>query len=278
MQLQSISFGFHDVVTGPTLSGKHLRTSPELYALSRSSFHQHLQCLKASTSNSVQTISRVRTWEGSIPIFLTFDDGAVSAYECIADVLEEFGWRGHFLVTSDWIDRAGFMNKDQIRDLHSRGHIIGSHSRSHPERMSSLSWNELMAEWSISRAVLEDIIGARVAVASVANGYHSTRVGRSAACAGIEVLFTSEPRARIQFIDSCLVIGRYSVKAATRPALTGRIGAGRRWPRGKQVVLWQSTKLAKVVAGEFYLKIRKYFLSRSNAMREVSETVGNNPS
>src|SRR6185369_13587012 len=109
-------------------------------------------------------------------IFLTFDDGAIGSYTCIADELEKLNWRGHFFIVSDWIGRPGFVNGREIRELDGRGHIIGSHSRSHPERMSHLKRHELQAEWSESSSALSDVLGKPTTVASVPNGYFSKAV------------------------------------------------------------------------------------------------------
>ena len=51
----------------------------------------------------------------------------------------------------------------------------------------------MVSEWSRSRAMLEDILGHAVDVASVPGGYFSAVVARAAREAGIRVLFTSEP-------------------------------------------------------------------------------------
>ena len=67
---------------------------------------------------------------------ITFDDGGVSALQTTADLLEKYGWRGVFFVTTDRIGTPTFLNADHVRELHRRGHVIGSHSCSHPERMS----------------------------------------------------------------------------------------------------------------------------------------------
>ena len=43
--------------------------------------------------------------------------------DCVADELEQMGWRGHFFITSDWIGRRGFLTAGQIRELRRRGHV-----------------------------------------------------------------------------------------------------------------------------------------------------------
>lgn len=194
-------------------------------------------------------------------MFLTFDDGTTGAYTFAATFLEKHAWRGHFFVTTDWIGRDGFMDRQQIRDLHDRGHIIGSHTCSHPERMSHLSPEELSREWKESCAILRDILGSPVKTASVAGGYYSRRVAQAAASAGIEVLFNSEPVSGAALVGGYLVLGRYSIQSFTSPSASGAIAAGRCWPRRRQSILWETKRMVKVVGGESYVTARHRLLS-----------------
>ena len=61
--------------------------------------------------------------------------------------------------------------------------------------MAALTRAELDREWRQSIARLSAVLGDPVKVASVPGGYYSREVGESAAAAGIEALFTSEPTA-----------------------------------------------------------------------------------
>ena len=214
-----------------------------------------------ASHSSVRVIDRARRWRGEVPLFLTFDDGAVSSYTCVAGELEQRGWRGHFFVTTDWIGKPGFLDARQIRELHARGHVIGSHSCSHPARMSKLSWTELLKEWKESCGVLSEILQEPVVTASVADGYYSRKVGKAAAAAGIQVLFTSEPRARVWNADGCLILGRYSIQSRTPAGVSGAIAARNQWPRLRQAILWQAKKPVKALAGESYFAIRRFLLS-----------------
>ncbi len=262
MNMKAISIGYHDVVEELETGDDPLRRCPSYYTLSRKAFQHHLESIRQQApNNTVEAIRKARTWQQQIPIFLTFDDGAIGAYTCIADELESRNWRGHFFVTSSWINKPGFMNPSQIRELHQRGHVIGSHTHSHPDRMSNLSWASLIEEWSLSSKILSDILGEPVKVASVADGYYSEKVGKSAAESGIEVLFNSEPIRGISTVDGCLILGRYSIKADTPAATSGAIAAGAFWPSLRQTGLWEAKKAMKAIGGDSYLTIRKYFLS-----------------
>jgi peptidoglycan/xylan/chitin deacetylase (PgdA/CDA1 family) len=154
------------------------------------------------------------------------------------------------------------MDAAAVRELHVRGHVIGSHSVTHPTRMAALSRAELDREWRDSLARLSDIAGAPIRVASVPGGYYSAEVGRSAAAAGVEVLFTSEPCAETHTVDGCAVVGRYVVQRGMGPEWSGGFASGAGSFRWRQTALWKAKRIAKAAGGETYLKIRKAVLER----------------
>ncbi len=259
--VRALSLMYHDLAGEGTWPESGWRQS--LYTVERTEFARQIDLIRAVTDPArVCPLGRRGVWTG-LPIFLTFDDGALSAHTCAATLLERFDWRGHFFVTTDWIGRPGFLDRAQIRDLHARGHVIGSHSRSHPERMSHLSETELDREWKESCQVLSDLLAQPVKVASVAGGYYSSRVGRAAARSGIEVLFTSEPTTSVGAVDGCLVLGRYSVRRSTPAAEVAAIAAGARGPRYQQAGLWLAKKAAKSITGEWFLDLRRWFVPRT---------------
>lgn len=259
LSMKAFSLAYHDVIDGSNV----LPGYKALYKLDHHEFHKHILSIRRQAQEiAVRSIDRFRRWGDEVPVFLTFDDGELGAYTYVADELEQYGWRGHFFVTTDWIGRTGFLNTQQIRELRSRGHVIGSHSCSHPARMSHLSSKELMREWSESCTILSDILGEQTRVASVPDGYYSRKVGKAAAAAGIEVLFTSEATAATSVLEGCLILGRYFIRAHTSPADSGAIAAGQVWPRWRQTVLWEAKKPVKALTGEFYFAIRRCLISQ----------------
>jgi peptidoglycan/xylan/chitin deacetylase (PgdA/CDA1 family) len=261
--VKAIALGYHDVVDGAPDPQMGPQRTAMHYKLDRRAFCNHLWSIRDQAAAArVGTIDGFRKWEGEVPVFLTIDDGALSSLTCVAGELEECGWRGHFFVTTDWIGRPGFLDERQIRELRGRGHVIGSHSCTHPARMSNLSREQLLQEWSVSCQRLSDIIGERVAVASVPDGYYTRKVAQAAAEASIEVLFTSEPTAATSVVDGCLVLGRYSIQRHTPAAISGAIAAGQWQPRWRQTLAWEARKAAKALTGESYFAIRRFLLSR----------------
>src|SRR5215471_17775111 len=101
---------YHDVVEdGDFASSGFPGEGANVYKLRREDFQGHLDAIAAA---------------GAKDVLLTFDDGGVSFHTPVASLLEAYGWRGHFFVTTDRIGTPGFLSEDQIRDLYRRGHLI----------------------------------------------------------------------------------------------------------------------------------------------------------
>ena len=195
-------------------------------------------------------------------MLLTFDDGGVSAVHTLADMLDECGWKAHFLVTAGRIGTAGFPDGPQIQELRRRGHVIGSHSYSHPTRMAHCTAAELDDEWQTKRALLTEILGEPVQVASVPGGYYSRPVAVAAARAGIKLLFTSEPVTSSQTVDGCLVLGRFTAKRGHPPHWSAAIVAGDRQLQIREYLYWNAKKAAKALLGGAWLRARVMLLER----------------
>src|ERR1700678_83043 len=163
------------------------------YKLEPEAFEAHLDAV-AATGREIGTLEADRP---APQVLLSFDDGGSSAL-LVADMLERRGWRGQFFVTTARIGTSGFLSRKDVSALAKRGHVIGSHSHTHPTYMGRLSRGDLDLEWSTSRTLLGEILGAAPRTASVPGGYLSNEVVAAAAAAGYELLFTSEPTARVQ--------------------------------------------------------------------------------
>src|SRR6266853_137198 len=259
--MKATSLMYHDVVEGddPDSSG-FPGGAAALYKLPRAAFERHLEALSAAGGRP--QVAAAEGWDCGQRLFLTFDDGGVSASSVIAPLLDKYQWRGHFFMTTNCIGRQGFLTADQLRELARQGHVIGTHSSSHPTVMSALSRSELLAEWSTSRARLEDILGARVEVASVPGGYYSSAVGETAAEAGIRILFYSHPTVQAHRAAGCWVLGRYHLQRHMSAETAAGFAVSRWAPRFRQALLWNCKKAAKTVAGGAYLKLWRTLLER----------------
>jgi peptidoglycan/xylan/chitin deacetylase (PgdA/CDA1 family) len=254
---------YHDVIRDgdPDASGFPGPTAAR-YKLDWGRFLAHLDALERVTGGPPVVVGDLlapgaarRSWA------ITFDDGGASALAA-AEELARRGWRGHFFCVSDLVGQSGFLGAEEIAALHAMGHVIGSHSRSHPPRFSALPWAQLVEEWRASAERLGRLVGEPVTSAAVPGGFYSPVVARAAAAAGVEALFTSEPVRRARRLDGCLVVGRHAVRRTTPAATVARAAAGDRRPWLRQRAAWSLGKAAKAVGGETYAKARAALLAR----------------
>lgn len=220
------------------------------YKLTPEDFEAHLEAI-AATGLRVGTLDA----GGEPPaVAITFDDGGASA-PLAAAALERRGWHGQFFVTSGRVGTPGFMASEQVAELHARGHLIGSHSHTHPTYMGTLSRAELDEEWRRSRELLGELLGAPVRTASVPGGYLSADVIAAAAGAGYELLFTSEPTGRLAQ-RGIAVRGRYTIWESTPARVAAAYAKGDLRACGRLWLEWNAKKLAKRVSPAVYQRLR----------------------
>jgi peptidoglycan/xylan/chitin deacetylase (PgdA/CDA1 family) len=229
------------------------------YKLTEHQFRRHLdmigEALGPSTPLCIRKPSDLAQSNGSLA--LTFDDGGRSGVDRTAGLLEERGWRGHFFMTTNRIGEPGFMSAADLRRLCASGHIVGTHSASHPARMSKLPTALILAEWRDSCDRLADILGAPVVAASVPGGFYSLEVARMAAAAGIRVLFNSEPTRRLTALDGVSVIGRFAVTRRTSDRSITSLSRGQQGAALAQQLAWSGKKVVKQLGGEAWLRLRR---------------------
>ena len=192
----------------------------------------------------------------------TFDDGGSSFLTVVAPVLEKYGFRGKFYISTGYIGSEGFLDAAQIKELSNRGHIIGSHSHSHPERMISMSIDDINDEWRISQKILTEILYKTPSYASIPNGYQSKEVLQAMNSSGISTIDTSATTTRLSHFNNSIVRGRYAITDGTKVdevlrLLTSPIC------RLHKSLRWHILSIAKKILGNTYLTIRA-FISQQN--------------
>lgn len=133
---------------------------------------------------------------------LTFDDGYADLPSVACPILERFGFTATvFLVVgrlgeaTNWAGQDGaragrLLSWDQARDLARRGHLLGSHTLSHP-RLAALGDGPAAEEIRRSRVWLQDRLDVRVDFFSYPYSSADSRIerlvesaGYTAACGG----------------------------------------------------------------------------------------------
>lgn len=257
--MRVIALQYHDVIGGdPDASGMPGADSAT-YKLGRDTFAAHVAAVSAVVRPPAVPLAGIEDGApgaAGVPVVFTFDDGGVSAFDHAAPLLEAHGWRGVFLMTTNWIGRTGFLSAAQLRALADRGHVIGAHSCSHPTRFAQCTPEVMRAEWRGSVERLQDVLGRAVTVASVPGGYYARAVADAAGESGLRTLFTSEPTVRVATVAGCRVVGRFTLRSWSPPASAARLAAGARWPRASQWMAWNTKKAVKAIGGRAYLRAR----------------------
>ena len=238
--MRTVSLLFHDVYAADPRESGFASDAADRYKLPVRAFDAHLDAMASA---------------GDAPFLITVDDGGVSYYTMLAERLEARGWRAYCFVSTDQIGTRGFLDATQIRELDRRGHLIGSHSASHPTRFSACTPEQMRREWSMSRQVLEDILGHEVTVASVPGGYYSKAVARSAAASGVRMLFNSEPVTSLDDVDGCIVAGRFAIRRGDPPGMSRRLLLPTPWERWSAWTKWNVKGLAKPILGPAYMRV-----------------------
>ncbi len=253
---------YHDVVRpGEWRSSGFRNPAADSYKIERGVFDRHLDLIaqvERLPAVAIQDALASDTDQWTLSV----DDGGVTALTEIAPALEAKGWVGHFFITTGKIGEPGFVDADQIKELVARGHVVGTHTVSHPTRMARLPYDEAVSEWSRSRRHLEDILGTQVVVGSVPGGAYIRNTAEAAAEAGLQILFNSEPQRGVDRVGTCQVVGRFCVKRSTPDAEVAGLVTGSGGHRLRHWTTWNAKKLAKRVAWPLFRGAQRVFHSK----------------
>ncbi len=64
-------------------------------------------------------------------VMLTFDDNVGDQMAVAEPILKELGFKGVFFIMTVTLNKPGYMSKEQVKQLHDEGHVIGSHTYDH---------------------------------------------------------------------------------------------------------------------------------------------------
>ena len=253
-----VTLMYHDVVSGGRWDESGFAGSAAAhYKLDTAAFHAHLDALRAAgVAFAEPDAVAAGRHEGCL---LTFDDGGASA-PAIGEAMLRRGIRGGFFVTTGRIGTPGFVSAQDLRELRREGHLIGSHSHTHPANISRLDDRALHEEWRCSVDILEQLLGEPVHAASVPGGFMSASVLRAAETARIRTLFTSEPTTHERHGRSCAILGRYALLRESPPAAAVALAGGDGGARLRQWAAWNVKKPLKRWAGPLYRFTRAQLL------------------
>lgn len=240
---------YHDVYTHDLKESGFLRERDLPYKMKADAFEEQVKVISAYCKTT------------GVPkeyVVFTFDDGGKSFYDVIAPILEKYGYKGMFFITTKYIGTDTFLNEDEIRDLHKRGHIIGSHAHTH-EHLYTLPDQQLEEEWKYSTEILSRILGEDIKYASIPNGDTSQRVLYNTRRHGIEHVFTSEPTTKVSNWNGIEVIGRYVLLGDCSTDYVMSIIKSKK-TRILLICKRKALKMIKSLLGQYYVQLKNMWL------------------
>jgi peptidoglycan/xylan/chitin deacetylase (PgdA/CDA1 family) len=75
-------------------------------------------------------------------VIITFDDGPEDVYATAYPIMKAYGFFGTIFIVGDYLDAAGFLSVNEIKELHKAGWEVGSHSMSHANLYQAPSLSE----------------------------------------------------------------------------------------------------------------------------------------
>lgn len=201
---KTIALLYHEIIDDYSESGFQNKDNLA-YMHKTEVFRKHLEIFKNHLNSGNSKVENH---------LFTFDDGGISNLKS-ARILEENDWKGIYFITTKRIGTSGFLAENDIRTLHENGHIIGSHSHTHPMIFRSLTYVQMLEEWKVSKEILEEILGEEISHCSVPGGDSDLKTYESAVEAGFKYIFDSEPIVETRKLQNADIFGRFSVKAQT---------------------------------------------------------------
>lgn len=247
MSVKACTLMYHDVYrVSKTESGINI-DSAQSYKISSDQFEKQIKLFREYIDSHHIDESTFR---------LSFDDGGVSFLTIIAPILEKYGFRGLFFIATGFLNTDGFLTDSQVIELSRRGHIVGSHSHSHRQMMSSLSKEELLLDWRKSVDYLSDLLNKPITVVSLPNGFCSTTILDVLEEVGITDVYTSTPTDKIKKKGSMTLYGRWGIKDGMDENVAFKI-AFNTVIKTKIKIKKMILNMAKSLMGRQYIRIRE---------------------
>jgi peptidoglycan/xylan/chitin deacetylase (PgdA/CDA1 family) len=131
------------------------------------------------------------------PVLLTIDDGNSSVYDTIHPILQQHGFTATLFIYTSAIDTHGHMTWEQVKELHSQGYEIGSHTVSHANLIKAGDGQSLeehqrqvVEELMASKAQIEQVLGETIDAFAYPYGNYDEAVIAAVRQAGYRVAFS----------------------------------------------------------------------------------------
>ena len=182
---------YHEVTDIPERTKQIRRMSPADSLLTKQ-FEEQMALLSERADTRVVTADDIfnKAEDDAKKIVITFDDGYIGNYLFAFGILERYGFKATFFITVDDVSKDRYMSWEQLSVLHKNGHLIQSHTMTHP-MLGESDEKRITYELEASKKVIEDKIGAPVKYLSLPYGSSDERVTTIAKEIGYKAIFTS---------------------------------------------------------------------------------------
>lgn len=186
-----------------------------IYVVSAKEFREQMQYLFSAGYRTLllRELDRIEDFQGLKKIVITFDDGHESNYRIAYPILKDFGFKGDFLITTNFVNTKNFLREKQIKFMYDSGMGIGSHGASH-RFLADLEPELIQKELSDSKKILERVIRDSVTNFSAPGGRINEIIINLAKENGYRIICTSEPKLFPLEIKD-FIIPRYAIRAST---------------------------------------------------------------
>ncbi len=165
----------------------------QLYIVSVDNFREQMLYLHTQGFQAflIQELLELDNWPQKA-VVITFDDGHESNYILALPILQEYGFKAEFFITTGWTDTQHFLTREQIVHLYKAGMSIGSHSVTH-RYFDDLTDEEIEQELKKSQRSLEKITASKVCGISLPGGRLKLSPNKKAKLNNYKVVCTSSP-------------------------------------------------------------------------------------
>jgi peptidoglycan/xylan/chitin deacetylase (PgdA/CDA1 family) len=175
----------------------YLASDPQLmdpgsrhYAMDQDVFRKQMTCIGHMGLKTPRQWMDLESLHDAPSACISFDDGHLSNLSLALPVLQSLDLHAIFFITTDWINRAGFMDEDHLREIIKAGMLVGSHGCSH-RYFSDLQVDELRHEMQGSKSRLEQVLNEEVPAIALPGGRDHPELRKIAREIGYRYVFTS---------------------------------------------------------------------------------------
>jgi peptidoglycan/xylan/chitin deacetylase (PgdA/CDA1 family) len=178
------------VLTYHKICAAEAQCDPDFYTVSREALIAQIQ---ATIAAGYHAVTAQELLSGSVTsernFLLTFDDGTADHYDLVFPVLKTMNLYGVFFVPTAKLNRPGYLNDSQIREMAEAGQTIGFHSHEH-RRMDLMTDDEMRQQFRLSRDIIVRLTGAPPLLFAPPGGFINEHLREVALGFGVAVIRT----------------------------------------------------------------------------------------